>query len=1723
MTWSSDDQDGSEQGVYVQRYDANGATVGGETQINTFTTDNQVASTIAALPDGGYVVTWQSLYQDGGFYGIYAQRYDIGGNTVRLAGDSTANTLVWSGSTVITLDGGAGNDTLEGGGSADLLIGGTGDDSMAGAGGNDVYFVTESGDIVSEGTTGGADTVKSAVTFTLPTNVENLILTGAANIDGTGSTDANTLTGNAGNNQLSGAAGNDTLTGGGGADTFIGGPGNDLFNVDSVDAVVIENSSEGTDTVQTGLNFVLPVNVERLVLTGAATTGTGNASNNTITGNQTNNTLTGGAGNDTLDGGTGTDTSFYAVSMAGYRFGLNGSNQISVTDIDAANGNDGTDTLVNIDLAGFADGVVTIRGFGDTPVNTTTANDQQYATVATLAGGDYVVTWESNLQDGSGYGVYAQRFDQTGSAVGGETLINTTTANDQRAPFIAALADGGYLVAWYSELQDGSGSGVYAQRYDASGVAVGVEKRINSTTADIQSYPAIGALPDGGYVVTWSSNLQDGNAYGIYAQRYGANDAAIGAEVRVNTYTTNDQYWPAIIALTGGGYVVSWMSHSQDGSHGGVYAQRYDASSARLGVETQVHTTTLNQQDQPAVAAMPDGGYVVTWYGLGTSVATQRFTSSGERVGTEAQVNSSNTNVSRYAPAIATLSDGGYLVTWNSFDQDGSGAAIYARRYDANSVPMGSEVLVNTITTNDQLSPSITALLDGSYLITWMSSGQDGSANGIYAKRYDASGNAVSQLVGDAGANTITWTGSLGINLEGGANNDTLTGGGGADRLIGGTGDDSMAGGGGDDIYIVTEGGDTVSEAIGAGTDSVKSSVSFTLTTNVENLVLTGSTNITGTGNDDPNTITGNAANNQISGAGGNDTLIGGGGADTFIGGLGDDFYYVDSADDVVTELVGEGASDSVQSGVSYTLTNHVENLILTGSAVSGTGNTSNNSVTGNASNNSLTGAGGDDTLNGAAGTDTAVFSGSMAGYRFGINGSSQITVTDADATNGDHGTDTLVNIEQASFSDGTVTPRVYRETRVNTSTAGDQVNSMIALLSDGGYVITWMSNDPDGSGRNINIQRYDANSTAVGNETRVNTTTANEQIYPAICALSGGGWVVTWVSAGQDSNGSGIYAQRYDANGARLGVETRVNTNVSVNSFEYPAIAGLVDGGYVVTWHAGNSNTTGFEIYSHRYDANGAAVGGEVRVNTNKTDYQLQSSVAPTSDGGYIVTWMSNLQDGSGWGIYAQRYDAGDSTVGDETRVNTTTQGDQEYPAVATLIAGGYVVVWQSNGQDGSGYGTYTQRFDDSGTSLGVETRVNSTMANNQTLVSVAGLQDGGYVVVWTSSGQDGSGDGIYAQRFDANGVLAGGETRINTTTADSQTYPVIAAMPDGGYVVSWYGANQDGSGAGVYSQRYDANGGTVPIYGDSAANSLTWSGTIGITLSGNGGNDTLEGGPGNDFLDGGSGSDTVAFTGSAQGVTISLSTVVGNADRLLSIENILGSAFADSLTGDASSNRLSGAEGNDTLTGALGADTLDGGSGVDTADYSAASAAVTVDLSTGATSGADSVDSLVAIENLIGSAHADSLSGDAGANRIDGGAGVDSMAGGGGNDTYLVDNASDSVTEAGGGGDDLVLSSATYTLSNNVENLALTGSAVRLARDFLPSSSTSSFASAATTARNVVVVQTAGNSAVGVLVSQYCRHVLHIPVVSLIRRVHKSMQDYNDMVQYLTHTAGN
>jgi len=269
---------------------------------------------------------------------------------------------------------------------------------------------------------------------------------------------------------------------------------------------------------------------------------------------------------------------------------------------------------------------------------------------------------------------------------------------------------------------------------------------------------------------------------------------------------------------------------------------------------------------------------------------------------------------------------------------------------------MGRVVGIDLGTTN-----SVVAVMEGGKPVVIAN-----SVDGEWGDDTIYGGNGDDNLKGNLGNDTI----------YGDAGSDTISGGDGSDIINGGTGIDTLVGGTGNDTYIVDSTTDTITELANQGTDTIQSSVTFSLfnLANIENLTLTGTAAINGTGNSLNNILTGNNANNILDGKTG---------ADTLIGGLGNDSYLVDNVGDKVIETSSLSTEiDTVQSIVNHTLAANLENLTLLGNtAINGTGNTLNNSITGNISNNTLNGDSGNDILTGAGGQD--ILTGGLGADRF--------------------------------------------------------------------------------------------------------------------------------------------------------------------------------------------------------------------------------------------------------------------------------------------------------------------------------------------------------------------------------------------------------------------------------------------------------------------------------------------------------------------------------------------------------------------------------------------------------------------------------------------------------------------------------------------------------------------------------------------------------------------
>jgi len=379
------------------------------------------------------------------------------------------------------------------------------------------------------------------------------------------------------------------------------------------------------------------------------------------------------------------------------------------------------------------------RAGGEFNVNVYTTAMQFTPDVAADASGRFVVVWDSWGQDGDGRGIFGRRFRLDGTPLGGEFQVNTYTTGHQGIPLVAAGPAGTFAVVWTGD-SDGSGLGVFARFYDAAGNAVGGEVAINAYTTLDQIASSVSVDAAGDVVVAWRSNSGDGDSSAIRARRFGAGGSSLGGEVAVNAFTTGPQDNPSVAAHADGSFVVAWDSLYQDASSKAVVARRFDAEGSPVGGDIVVNTYATHSQERARVAALPGAAFAVTWQSVNqdgnvAGVFARLFDSAGNPTTGEVAVNSFTTDAQQF-PAIAADASGAFTVVWESSTQDGSGTAVMARGFDAAGGPVESEFSAATQTLYNQRAPSIAVQPDGRFVVVWHANLGDGSGYAVRAQRF---------------------------------------------------------------------------------------------------------------------------------------------------------------------------------------------------------------------------------------------------------------------------------------------------------------------------------------------------------------------------------------------------------------------------------------------------------------------------------------------------------------------------------------------------------------------------------------------------------------------------------------------------------------------------------------------------------------------------------------------------------------------------------------------------------------------------------------------------------------------------------------------------------------------------------------------------------------------------------------------------------------------------
>ena len=604
-------------------------------------------------------------------------------------------------------------------------------------------------------------------------------------------------------------------------------------------------------------------------------------------------------------------------------------------------------------------------------VNANPNGSAEQPVMTALASGGFVVAWSFNST-----GIRLQLFDRHGDKVGVEIPVSVPTVSAEQPVSVTALSSGGFLVSWagLDSANFENGVDVRAQMFNANGQSVGGSFRVNTTVDNHQQQPQAAGLEDGGFVIVWSalSTTNQGSDQNIRGQRYDANGAPVGGEFAVNIVSTAlYQYAPLVEAMPGGGFVVSWISQVDPKTAG----QVFDASGARVGGEFQLG---LDYEGMRAMTVLSNGNFVIAGGISSGELMAQMFSPTGIAIGDPFQLNTVTTGI-QDMPTLVALPDGGFLASWRqavggiNFIEDGE---IKAQIFDATGDKVGEEFMVNPSAAGGQAVPAVVSFGSGDFGVAWTDYSPDFDIDVEMRLYFSAlAGDGEANVF--SGTSDRDFYDGLGGDdqLNGGTANDGLAGGTGNDTLDGGAGADRLEGGAGDDLYYVDNAGDVIVEHGNAngGTDIVYASVGYTLSQGASVELLT-TASIASTFAID---MTGNELNNTIWGNNGNNTLSGGiGGQDTLVGFLGNDIYLVNNITENIVEKAGEG-TDIVYVNSNYTLSAHASIELLSTYDIAGTaplnltGNNLDNTIWGNRGNNQLSGGvGGNDTLVGFLGDD---------------------------------------------------------------------------------------------------------------------------------------------------------------------------------------------------------------------------------------------------------------------------------------------------------------------------------------------------------------------------------------------------------------------------------------------------------------------------------------------------------------------------------------------------------------------------------------------------------------------------------------------------------------------------------------------------------------------------------------------------------------------------------
>jgi len=372
-------------------------------------------------------------------------------------------------------------------------------------------------------------------------------------------------------------------------------------------------------------------------------------------------------------------------------------------------------------------------------------------------------------------------------------------------------------------------------------------------------------------------------------------------------------------------------------------------------------------------------------------------------------------------------------------------------------------------------------------------------------------------------------------------------------------------------------------------------------------------------------------------------------------------------------------------------------------------------------------------------------------------------------------------------------------EFQVNTYTTSHQTHPTVAMNEAGEFIVAWRSHPTDGRGGGVYARCFRADGTAAGQEFKVNTSEADVDNWTPAAAISPSGTiVVAWVAA-KDGDGD-IAARMFNRQGQPLTEEFEVSMSPGAQSM--PSIALNAAGDFVIVWTSwtGVGYVGSSYVLGRMYRADGTPRGDEFLIgelsNADWPDVVMENS------GGFLATWIrigDTYNRPYGEYIMYRRFNSNGSPAGNAVQVTGDLNSRWYGPSVAVDRSGEFAITWAIGPMP---YDIVAQHFGPDGTPLSEVSIVNTCLKGNQGHPRIATNGEGQYLVVWDSEDQDGSDSGVFGQRYGRGGEIVGAERLINTYVQGRQWYPRAAMGAGDKCVVVWISENQDGSGYGVFGE---------------------------------------------------------------------------------------------------------------------------------------------------------------------------------------------------------------------------------------------------------------------------------------------------------------------------------